>query len=114
MHDINIYKPRISEGMTLAPTTTVLAMNQSWRDLGQEKNEKEQAESLDNVNIVDEGDTHPNWVETELQGYTNGPVEQQVKVSISHDGDYATAVCLAAEEPWKAKQPRGITGQPWR
>ena len=27
---------------------------------------------------------------------------QIVKVSISHDGEYATAVCLAAEEPVQA------------
>ena len=35
-------------------------------------------------------------VEQDIGGDRSGQI---VKVSISHDGDYATAVCLAAEEP---------------
>lgn len=30
---------------------------------------------------------------------TDDPTGQVVKISISHDGEYATAVCMAAEEP---------------
>lgn len=33
------------------------------------------------------------------KGEEQGPAGQIVKISISHDGEYATAVCLAAEEP---------------
>lgn len=38
--------------------------------------------------------------ELNTSSYKNDNISGQVaKVSISHDGDYATAVCLAAEEP---------------
>lgn len=111
MHDINIYKPPIWEGMTMAPRATVLAMNQSWKELEQAQMKQEEAESLDSIGVVNEGDMHQSRVEADLQGYINGRVEQQVKISISHDGDYATAVCLAVrEKPSRPKQPRKLTG----
>ena len=97
----------------MAPVATVLAMDQSFGNLAQENIDREQAESLDNVNVFNEEDTHPSWMESGLKGCINAPVEQEVKISISHDGDYATAVCLAAkEEPGMANQPRKPIGQP--
>ena len=40
------------------------------------------------------------WDELARLAKLQGPPSGQIaKISISHDGDYATAVCLAAEEP---------------
>jgi len=35
---------------------------------------------------------------TAFVSYKSWPEPREVKISISHDGDYATAVCLAAED----------------
>lgn len=49
-------------------------------------------ESNDGASATQPAADHPGKVAAEPQG-------QLARISISHDGDYATAVCLAAEEP---------------
>ena len=52
-------------------------------------------------NMHTEQDVRSNDEESEYVGDqgNDDPAGQVVKISISHDGEYATAVCMAAEEP---------------
>ena len=98
----------------MAPTATVWAMNQD-RNIAKEEQmeeEKEMDEGMNEVNEVNVGEVKANEAEAEERAYIEGTIEQEVKISISHDGDYATAVCLAAKElPWRAKHARALAGQ---
>src|SRR5438045_6440531 len=101
MWDITIRTDPLSKGMTTAPLATVLVVGQQWKNArkGQQKQEKDDidtiTEKIDDAKTFDNEHMIMDQVDAKAYEDVERPVEQEVKISISHDGDYATAICLA-------------------